>query len=168
MSVLDRPALVPVPLGFCPCEGKPHPDGDVVYLRPDLEPLQGVRAKSVVAGWIEGRADAVTVNVELAALWLDIGIAEWTFLDDDGEPIPVTSENIALALPYARGGRQVADAADDLYTPMVIDPLVAKITELSSDGPTPGPSQTSANRATRRSQRKRSSTATTGKVPPPA
>lgn len=156
MSVLDRPALVPVQLGFCPCEGTPHPDGDIVYLRPDLEPLQGVRAKSIVAGWLEGRVDPVTVNVELAALWLDIGVAEWTFLDDKGRPIEITSENIVRALPYSRGGRQVADAADDLYTPMVIDPLVAKITELSNDGSTPGPSQTSPNRATRRSQRKRS------------
>jgi hypothetical protein len=168
MSVLDRPELVPVPLGYCPCEGTPHADGDIVYLRPDLDPLDGVRAKAIISEMLQDHMDAVAANVELARLWLDIGVTGWTFLDDDGQPIPVTEENIVRALPYAKGGQLVADAADDLYATMVISPLVEKWSELSSDGSTPTPSPTSPNRATRRSQRKPSSTATTDRVPPPA
>lgn len=157
MSVLDRVSEpVPVRLGFCPCEGTPHEDGDVVYLRAELEPLEGVRARAIVGQMIEGSIDQVEANVRMAALWLDIGIVDWTFLTDDGKPIPVTPENIVRALPYGKGGQLVADAADDLYTRMVIDPLVAKISELSSDGSTPTPRPTSPNRTTRRSQRKRS------------
>ena len=166
MSVLDRPELVPVPLGYCPCLGTPHADGDTVYLRPDLEPLDGVRAKAIVAEMLQDNLDTVSANVQLAALWLDIGVAEWTFLDDDGQPIPVTAENIVRALPYSKGGQLLADAADDLYVTMVISPLVEKWNALSSDGPTNGTSPTSPNRATRRSQRRPSSTATSAKARP--
>ena len=158
MSVLDRQVeLVPVRLGFCPCEGTPHEDGDVVYLKPELTPLEGIRARSIVANWIEdGGLNAVEANVALAELWFSIGIDSWTFLADDGTSIPVTPENIVRALPYGKGGQLVADAADDLYTQMVIDPLVKKISGLSSDGSTATSVQASPNRATRRSSRKRS------------
>lgn len=158
MSVLDRQVeLVPVRLGFCPCEGTPHEDGDIVYLRPELTPLEGVRARSIVGNWIEdGALNTVEANVALAELWFSIGIDSWTFLDDDGKPIPVTPENIVRALPYGRGGQLVADAADDLYTQMVITPLVAKISGLSSDGSTATSTPASPNRTTRRSQRRRS------------
>lgn len=136
MSVLSRPANVPVHLGFCPCEGKPHEDGDVVYLRPDLPAPVGVRAQAHIIAAASGQLVQSQAEEILAALWLEIGVVEWTFLDDDGAPVPVTPENVVLALPYGRGGAQVVDAADRLYAPMVMTPLQEKLSALSQPGPT--------------------------------
>lgn len=147
MSVLDRPALVPVPLGFCPCAGTPHPDGDVVYLWPELSVPGGIKARSFFADGLTGDLTFDEVQVRIAELWLSVGVAEWTFLFDDGSPIPVTYENVVRALPYAKGGREVADKADDLYVESVTAPLVKRLAELSQPGPTPsGRSRTSRPR----------------------
>ena len=137
MSVLDRPDLVPVRLEFCPCEGKPHPDGDVVSLYPELSVASGIKARAFFVEGITGGLDSVGVQQAIAELWLSVGVAEWTFLDDDGQPIPVTPENVVRALPYGKGGREVADAADDLYVSDVTSPLVKALSEISQPGPTP-------------------------------
>lgn len=169
MSVLDRPDNVPVNLGYCPCEGSPHPDGDVVYLYPELPAPAGLRARSLLNQAIYERTLSQTEAEALVAeVWLSTCVAAWTFLDDDGQPIPVTSENVLRALPYGKGGREIAEKADDLYGPTVMNPLVAEVEALSKRG---------SNRATRRATsrrktststpRKRSSTATTATVPAP-
>ena len=167
MSVLDRPDPVPVPLGYCPCEGSPHPDGDIVYLRPELSVPAGVKARSWFVDSITGEVDSANLQERIAAVWLEAGVMSWTFLDDDGEPIPVTPENIALALPYGKGGRLVADRADDLYVPSVVTPLEERLAALSKRGQTASiPPATSPQKTSTSTRRKRSSTATTGKVPP--
>lgn len=164
MSVLDRPELVPVPLGYCPCHGQPHADGDVVHLYPELSMAGGMAAQGAITEAWEGPSlDQVRLQELLAVVWIRHGVASWTFLDDMGEPIPVTPDNIAAALPYQKGGRLVADKADDLYAEAVTAPLVERLNALSKRGSTRSPSPTSPNRATRRSQPKRSSTATTDK-----
>ena len=172
MSVLDRPALVPVQLGFCPCEGKPHPDGDVVSLWPELSMEGGMAAQgAIAASFDDDGLNQIRLQEKLAEVWIRHGVAEWTFLgdlDEDGqrEAIPVTPENIVRALPYAKGGRLVADKADDLYAESVTAPLAEKLSALSKPGPTRSSRPaTSPNRASRRMQQKRSSTATTGRVP---
>lgn len=152
MSVLDRPALVPVPLGFCPCEGEPHPDGDIVYLRPELSASAGIRAQSHIIAAATGTLSQAEAEEILAALWLDVGVAEWTFLFDDGTAVPVTHDNIVRALPYGKGGAQVADVADGLYAPSVMTPLLAKLSTPAKRGPT---SSTSSPR--RRTSRARTS-----------
>lgn len=157
MSVLDRPDHVPVPLGFCPCAGEPHPDGDVVYLYPELPVPAGIKARAFFVDGMLGEADNVTVQQRIAELWLSMCVESWTFLDDDGNPIPVTSENVVRALPYGKGGREVADKADDLYVESVTAPLARALAELSQPGPTPsGPSPTSRTKASTRKRRSRS------------
>jgi hypothetical protein len=168
MSVLDRPENVPVRLGYCPCEGTPHEDGDVVYLYPELSVSAGVRARSFFANGAIGDIPMDEVEVRIAELWLEIGVADWTFVYDDGSPIPVTHENIVRALPYAKGGREVADKADDLYVESVTSPLVKRLSELSQRGPTPsGRSQTSRPTTSTKRRRSPSSTATTARAPQP-
>jgi len=169
MSVLDRPDLVPVQLDHCPCEGTPHPDGDVVYLYPELSAPAGIRARSFFASAMTGSLEQVEVEERIAELWLSTGVASWTFVFDDGRPIPVTPENIVRALPYGKGGRLVADKADDLYVASVTAPLLAQLQTLSQPGPTR--SSRPATRPTttsRRKPRKPSSIATTAKAQPPA
>lgn len=168
MSVLDRPADVPVPLGYCPCQGTPHPDGDVVYLRPELSVAAGVKARSWFVDSITGAVDSADLQERIAALWLEAGVVSWTFLDDDGSPIPVTAENIVRALPYGKGGRLVADKADDLYVPSVVTPLAEGLDALSKRGSTSStPRATSRRTTSTRKPRKPSSTATTATEPLP-
>jgi hypothetical protein len=167
MSALDND-LVPVPLGYCPCEGKPHEDGDVVYLYPDLSVPAGIRARAWFVDAMTGELDSPTLQEKIAGLWLEVGVAEWTFLDDDGSPIPVTHENVVRALPYGKGGRLVADKADDLYVDSVITPLAQGLEALSQRGSTSnGRGATSPRTTSTRKPRKPSSTATTAKAPPP-
>lgn len=157
MSVLDRPDPVPVPLGFCPCAGEPHPDGDVVYLYPELPVTAGIKARAFFVEGMTGDLDSVGVQQAIAELWLSVCVASWTFLTDDGQPIPVTPENVVRALPYEKGGREVADKADDLYVEGVTSPLVQTLKRLSQPGPTPsGPPPTSARKTSTKKPRSRS------------
>ena len=167
MSVLDRPELVPVPLGYCPCLGGPHADGDTVYLYPELSMAGGMAAQGAISEASgETGIDGLRLQELLASVWIRHGVAAWTFLDDNGSDIPVTPTNIAAALPYAKGGRAVSEKADDLYAEAVTAPLVERLNTLSKRGSTHTPAPTSPNRATRRKRRSPSSTATTAKVAP--
>ncbi len=169
MSVLDRPDNVPVPLGYCPCEGTPHPDGDVVYLYPELSMPGGMAAQTAISeAWGDDGFDAVKFQGLIAPVWVQYGVADWTFLDDLGQPIPANPENIMRALPYGKGGRAVAEKADDLYNEAVLAPLAERFAALSKPGRTRTPAPTSPNRATRRKRPSRSSTATTVRALPDA
>jgi hypothetical protein len=112
--------------------------------------------------------DYVRLQELLSTVWIRHGVADWTFLDDLGNPIPVTPDNVTRALPFTKGGRLVADKADDLYAEAVTAPLVERVAALSKRGPTHTPSPTSPNRATRRKQRSPSSTASTDRALPAA
>lgn len=165
MSALDRPALVPVQLEYCPCAGTPHPDGDIVYLYPELSAPAGIRARAFFRDAMTSQMSQVDAEAAIAELWLTGGVAEWTFLFDDGRPIPVTPENIVRALPYAKGGRQVADTADDLYVASVTAPLLERLRGLSQRGSTPSsPRATHPSPTSPQKPRKRSSTATTARA----
>lgn len=165
MSVLDRPDNVPVPLGYCPCEGQPHADGDVVYLYPELSMAGGMAAQAALSDAMDDGFDQMRLQELLAKVWMRHCVAAWTFLDDLGKPIPVTPDNIALALPYGKGGRDVADKADNLYSRAVLAPLEERYAALSRTGRTRTPAPTSRAATTRRKRPSRSSTATTDKVP---
>lgn len=154
MSVLDAPELVPVPVSYCPCKDTPHPDGDIVYLYPELSMAGGLAAQGAIA---DGTGDTVLLQELLARVWVSHGVAAWTFLDDDGDPIPVTPDNIRRALPYGRGGRLVADKADDLYNEAILAPLgdrLEALRKLSQPGQTRGSRKaTSPARTSRQRQR---------------
>src|SRR5678815_4596499 len=97
MSVLDRPELVPVPLGYCPCLGEPHADGDTVYLHPELSMSGGMAAQGAISEASDGASiDGLKLQELLAEVWIRHGVAGWTFLDDEGGDIPVTPSNLSL------------------------------------------------------------------------
>ena len=128
--------FIPVPVGDCRCPGAPHGDGDVVYLAPELSMAGGMAVRQAI---ISGLSDQVEAQAALARIWLR-EIRDWTFVDEDGEPIPVSETAAQTLLPYGKGGRLVADKADDLYAQDVVDPLLAAIRALekpSPRGPTP-------------------------------
>jgi hypothetical protein len=126
---LVREGTVPVELGECLCPGTPHPNGDVVELRKEIS-LEGGLA--VIA---EFTSDTKTSIVErLGRVYLRVGIASWTFVDEDGAPIPASPENIAR-LRWTAGIYVLADRAADLYGEEILAPLARRESGSSPSGP---------------------------------
>ena len=153
---------VEVRLEACYCPGSPH-EVDLVYLAPALSMAGGMAAQSAIADGIE---DSLHLQELLAEVWLRHGVVSWNLVDEDGTPVPVTRDNAVKALPYGKGGRLVADRADDLYAEDILAPLVARLKTTSRRGPTNG--STSATPRSTRRRRSPSSTAATAKAPAPA
>lgn len=126
---------VAVHLGACYCPDTPHADGDIVYLAPSLSMAGGMAAQAAIA---EGITDPMVMQERLATIWTRYGIVGWNLVDEGGRAVPVTPENIAAALPYGKGGRLVADKADDLYAEDILAPLVQRLASISPSGPTNG------------------------------
>lgn len=135
---------VEVNIGACDCPGSPHADGDLVYLAPRLSMAGGMAAQGVIA---DAMGDTIRLQELLADLWVRYGVIGWNLVDERGEPMPLTPENVAAALPYGKGGRLVAERADDLYAEDILAPLVERAGKLSSRGSTTStPRATSATR----------------------
>lgn len=164
MSVNDAGQRVTVHVGACRCPGTPdtHPDGDEVYLAPEVSLTMGLRANGAI-----NKAEGNTELLELymGRVFIEEGIVGWTFHDEDG-PIPVTPANIERLLPWSRGGSQVAEKANDLYGEAILAPLVKRSLNSSELGPTNGStSHTRPSRSKRRSSSKSSSPASSGTMP---
>lgn len=154
-------APVEVRLDGCYCPGKPH-DTDIVYLAPELPMAGGMAAQSAIS---DGMSDSLRLQELLAEVWTRFGIVGWNLVDEDG-PLPLTPANIKAALPYGKGGRQVAEKADDLYAEDILRPLVERVTSTSPRGRTNGSTSTPRRSTSKRPSR--SSTATTEPAPPSA
>lgn len=131
MSRFDVPEPVPVPIGPCECPGTPH-EQDIVYLAPVLSMAGGMAAQVLMT---QGEHNLMRIQELLADLWIRHGVVDWNLTDERGK-VPLTPDNIALALPFGKGGRLVADKADDLYAQDVLAPLVETLGTLSQRGPT--------------------------------
>lgn len=152
---------VEVRLEACYCPGSPH-EADLVYLAPALSMAGGMAAQSAV---LAGFEDQLELQEMLARVWIRHGVVAWNLVDEKGEPVEVNAANVAAALPYGKGGRLVADRADDLYAEDILAPLVQRLKNTSRRGPTNG--STSATRPPTRKRRSPSSTATTAREPAP-
>ena len=143
MSRLATTEPIVVDIGPCECAGQPH-ESDVVYLAPALSMSGGMAAQGAIA---TSGGDALRLQELLADIWVRHGVVGWNLLDDRGNDIPLTPDNIARALPYGKGGRLVAERADDLYAEDILAPLADRLRKLSQPGPTPsGRKRTSARR----------------------
>lgn len=115
----------------CRCPGTPHPDGDTVWLRAELGPEGGFAALSVIRA-VGGDADLLAEKI--GRVYAEHGIVDWTFLDDDGEPVPCTPEMVARLswdVLYP-----VAEKGDEIYSEGILRPLVAKASRSSRNGHT--------------------------------
>jgi len=154
---------VEVNIGECGCPNAPHSDGDVVYLAPQLSMAGGMAAQSAIS---EGITDSLRLQELLAAIWVRHGVVDWNLVDEDGDKLPLDPQTIAAALPYGKGGRLVAERADDLYAEDILAPLVARLKNTSRRGQTGGstpPTPKSTSKPSRRS-----STAASAKERPAA
>lgn len=133
-----QPTVINV--GACRCPGGAHdPIGDTVTLHPEPTTPLGVAAWTAV----ELGGSLPTLQARLASIYMEFGIADWSFTDERGRAVPITRENIERLLPFGRGGQDVWTAADELYTDTVISPLVARMSTPSA--PTPTDDSTSAS-----------------------
>jgi hypothetical protein len=156
--------LVPVAVA-CRCPGTPH-DGDTVYLRPHLDLRGGMIAQRKVIDLIQARgqgADTDEILASLGEVFCLNGVVDWTFTNGDTKPVPVSDQAIRdLILDDFTFGIAVADAASDLYTPAVLDPLVAQVAKSSQASRTAkSTSARTGSSATRRKRSKPSSTTST-------
>jgi hypothetical protein len=67
------------------------------------------------------------VEAALGSVYLRYGIVDWTFTENG--PVPITPENIDHWLPWDKGGEEVADRADNLYSGTVLAPLLRRSAE---------------------------------------
>ena len=157
--------LVPVGIGECRCPGTPHPDGDTVYLRPKLGLASGIAIQKLIvdANQSEVPVEAAALTGVLAEAYLLHGVADWTLQTDAGlTPVnPITIR--AYLLDDFERAERVADAADDLYMPAVLGPLLRRAATSSPSTSTNG--STSATGAGTRKPRKRPKPSSTSTSP---
>jgi hypothetical protein len=144
MSRLATTEPVVVDIGPCACEGRPH-EADFVYLAPALSMSGGMAAQGAIS---KSEGDPVILQELLADIWIRHGVIDWNLVDDKGQPIPLTSENITRALPYGKGGRLVSERADELYAEDILAPLVQRLERLSQPGSTPSGRKRTSRRKT--------------------
>jgi hypothetical protein len=157
----------------CPCPGTPHPNGDTVYLRPTPGLVGGVMIRNryvdistrLYALQQRGEmndTDTAEATGQLLETYLRAGIASWTLVDEQGQPVEVTRDSITAFEEHWQAATVVADRADDLYKSVVLDPLrMAGSTSSNGSPTTASTSATNGNGTTRRQRRsKRSLTST--------
>jgi hypothetical protein len=149
---------VPVPLGACYCPGTPHEE-DTVYLAPALPMAGGMAAQAIIN---EGLTDPIKLQEGLAELWIRHGVVGWNLVDEDGRDLPLDRATVIRALPYGKGGRLVAERADDLYAEDILAPLAERLSLTSKRGASNGSTSRRATPTSTRSSR--SSTATTARA----
>jgi hypothetical protein len=147
MTTADGMQPVVVNVGACRCIGGAHTT-DTVTLAPEASMTLGLRANGAIAA---AGSDASRLESMLARVFIDEGITGWTFVDEDGDPEPITHESIERLLPWGRGGAEVSEAANDLYSEAVLGPLVRRSQNTRQHGPTDA--STSAIRPSRAERR---------------
>lgn len=116
---MNEPVEVSVP---CNCEGSPH-EADTVYLAAQLGLEGGLAVEAAMSSAETQEQQTVAVSLALVRN----NILGWTFVDAQGQPIPVTPSAINRMLPYARGGEEVANRAAGLYLEDAFGPLAQRV-----------------------------------------
>lgn len=157
---------VAVPGVACPCPGTPHPEGDVVTLRARLGLASGVELQSIiVTANAQGQPTSVVTGLLLEA-YIRLGVSDWTFVDDKGKPIPVTSETIqSMILDDFTLATPIAEKANELYEGPVLGPLVngaAKSSPTTTTAKSTSQPATGSRKNPKPSRRSSTSTTQTG------
>jgi hypothetical protein len=82
---VDRQNARFIPLGECQCPETPHPDGDWMKARDKLTYGENLRIIDLAGNGLE----------QSIPYQLSIKITEWSWVDEKGEPVPITPEIIA-------------------------------------------------------------------------
>lgn len=95
--------------------------------------------------------DEQELEVRLGRVYLEFGIVRWTFVDEEGKPVPV--ERALIRKLSWQAVFPVANAASTLYSEDLLRPLVGAASRSSPNGHT-APS-TSARRRSSSTRQKR-------------
>ena len=108
-----------------------------VYLAPRLTVPMGAAAMAVLNG-VPPTIPAM--QAALTSIYLSPapagGIVAWSFIDDKLEPEAITPDNIERLIPWAEGGADVAEKADELYAGDLFRPLAQRRSKASPPTPT--------------------------------
>jgi hypothetical protein len=109
----------------CPCAGTPH-QSDKVTFRRVLSLAGGLAAITAMreAARGDGELDQLTLATHVFPVFLAHAIESWTFLGEDGNPLPIPAGDDVL--PFGTK-YLIADAADDLFGEEVTRPLAGMI-----------------------------------------
>jgi len=116
----------------CPCppkaNGEPRHEHDTVTLRErfDFRSAQTIRNSYKVLKVEDPDVSVAEVLATLTEFYLLFGVEAWTLTDDKGKLIELSKTAIREHLLTAEDVETVADAADELYTAKVFDPLVKR------------------------------------------
>lgn len=155
----------------CPCPGQPH-ESDTVGLRETLDLATGIAMQNLVAGTADASGGLSTAEAYgvLAEAYLLFGVESWSFVNEAGSLIPVNRDTIRIRLLSDFSlAAPVAEAADELYTKVVILPLVERARRFSPTTPTASSTSASppgTSLPPRRSRRSSTSTSPTGDTDP--
>jgi hypothetical protein len=137
----------------CPCAGTPHNEDTVTFrnVLPLAGGVAGIAAMVAAASELGDGFNNIVLAGYVFPVYLAHGIESWTFVDANGEPVPVADGDKVLPFGVKY---EIADAADDLFGGEISGPLVKMIERSSADGRTAR--KTSQNRSSGRSRRPRS------------
>lgn len=156
----------------CPCPGTPHPDGDTVYLHPNLSFEGGAMAEAKAINALQSDGDLQErVQIALLETYVLYGVADWTLTNGDGAKIiPVNQATIREhLLSNYTASVPVAEKGAEVYKEQVLAPLRARLLKSLPPGRMNGStSAKSGSSAVPRKRSKPSSTSTTGKAQPSA
>lgn len=129
-----------VEVGECRCFGAPHPV-DWVELHPEVTMAMGTAVMAAVRA--SGDNQAILEGM-MSECYVAFGIRKWSFTDEDGNPIYITTARpgwmdlVNRLLPWNNGGSELVDAADGLYSEDILRPLRSLTSKLSPAGPMEG------------------------------
>lgn len=133
---MSDPVEVRVREGDCPCPGAPH-EFEVVYLEPDITlPMGAAAVFAIKLSTEQNPGDNDAMMAAIASAYLPLGIRSWTFVDEDGNPVRRTRENLEELIPWHKGGMEVTEQADSLYAEKLMTPLVRRFSPSARSGRT--------------------------------
>lgn len=139
----DIMAEEPIRIRDCACPGAPHPDGDLVRLRPKLPAVAGAEASTV----LYLNPDPARRQGLLYGVLLVGGIGWWNLLDAKKRPVSINEQTVLEEIDWGGGGKQLFNVVMERYGEALFGrpnadeadetaPLVPS--ESSSSGPTAG------------------------------
>lgn len=150
----------------CPCPAKPdgtaRHESDTVTLSDTLDFRRATAIRNTIA-FAKAEDDDVSTADIMAVLteaYLLYGVEAWSLVDEKGKALAVSKPEIrARLLSSPVLAEPIGEAADGLYGPVILLPLVQRA--LASSGITPTPASTSARNTSPRSRQKRSKPSST-------
>ena len=110
------------------------PDGNWVRLASKLSLTAGAGVMAAIRG---AESTESEVEAAIAAAFLRHGIVEWSFVNADGKPLPITNATINERLDWATA-HDVAEKCNELYAADLFRPLVSRMAKSSPTGPKGG------------------------------